>query len=294
MTPLISVVVPVRNGAATIGACLNGLAAQALPAERYEVIVVDDGSTDASGEVAGALGACVVPREAGGAAAARNTGWQSARGDWIAFTDADCVPSRSWLTTFAREIESRDGELLGAAGRTVGYESDSPAARFVDLAGGLDSERHLAHPTFPFAPSCNVLYRKEALAAVRGFDERFSSYEACDLHTRLVEHRPGSFVFAPRAVVLHRHRASWPDYWHQQYSYGRGYAQFVWHYRERLHWSLGDEARAWTSVLRAGAELLTARGADDALVRRGTAVKLLAQRLGFDATFWRGSERARW
>ena len=244
--------------------------------------------------VAESLATRVISREPGGAGAARNTGWLAARGRWIAFTDADCVPSRSWLATFTAEIQRDGDELLGAAGRTVGYASESSAARFVDLVGGLDGERHLEHPTFPFAPSCNLLYRRDALAEVGGFDERFSSYEACDLHTRLVEHRSGPFVFAPRAVVLHRHRDSWRGYWRQQYSYGRGYAQFVWRYRDRLPWSIREESRAWASVLQAGAATLVVHDGDEALVRRGLAMKLLAQRLGFDATFWTRAERSRW
>jgi glycosyltransferase involved in cell wall biosynthesis len=294
VTPELSVVVPVRNGGSTLESCLHALASQSLPRERFEIIVVDDGSTDGSVGVATPLATRVISRAPGGAGAARNTGWEAARGRWVAFTDADCVPSRSWLATFTAEIERGGGELLGAAGRTVGYDSESSAARFVDLVGGLDGERHLDHPTFPFAPSCNVMYRRDALAEVGGFDERFSSYEACDLHTRLVATQPGPFVFAPRAVVLHRHRPSWAGYWRQQYSYGRGYAQFVWRYRDRLPWSVTEEARAWASVLRAAGAALVVHDGDEALVRRGLVVKLLAQRLGFDATFWGRAERARW
>lgn len=294
MTPLLSVVIPVHNGASTLDSCLTALASQSLPRDRFEVVVVDDGSVDASAEVAETAGARVLRRPNGGAAAARNTGWQSALAPWIAFTDADCVPSRSWLGAYAAEIEARGPDLLGAAGRTVGFESQTPAARFVDLAGGLDGERYLEHPTFPFAPSCNVVYRRDALERVGGFDERFTSYEACDLHTRLGERCGGPFVLVPRALVLHRHRASWRQYWSQQFSYGRGYAQFVWHYRDRLPWSLREEARSWVVVGRAGVDAARIRRGPAGLVRRGLATKLLAQRLGFDATFWRPRERARW
>jgi glycosyltransferase involved in cell wall biosynthesis len=294
MTPLVSVVVPVRNGASTLDSCMHALTTQSLPRERFEVVVVDDGSDDGSAEIADAAGARVLRRSPGGAGAARNAGWQSARAAWIAFTDADCVPSRSWLRSYATEIDGRGTDLLGAAGRTLGLESETPAACFVDLVGGLDGERYLEHPKFPFAPSCNLLYRRDALERVGGFDERFSSYEACDLHTRLIEDCGGEFVFTPRAVVLHRHRASWHEYWHQQYGYGRGYAQFVWHYRDRVPWSVREELRAWSGVGRAGLDALRTRDGSEGLVRRGLATKLLAQRLGFDATFWRSRERARW
>jgi glycosyltransferase involved in cell wall biosynthesis len=296
MRPELSVVVPVRNGEATLGECLRGLRTQSLAADRYEVIVVDDGSTDRSAAIAAEHATTVIRRRhAGGAAAARNAGWQEAQGRWVAFTDADCLPTRTWLAAFDAVLTRDPESALGAAGRTLGYESETDAARFADLIGSLDAERHLAHPVFPFAPSANVLYRRDALEAAGGFDERFRTYEACDLHTRLIDGGPARFEFVPRAVVLHRHRDSWRGYWRQQRGYGEGYAQFVWRYRDRLPWSNGDELRAWVVVGRAG--LAAARGggdADERLVRRGMLVKLLAQRVGFDATFWRRTERGRW
>jgi glycosyltransferase involved in cell wall biosynthesis len=295
VTPELSVVVPVRNGEATLRECLRCLAAQSLRPDRFEVIVVDDGSTDASAAVADEFATVVIRRRPGGAGAARNSGWQAARGRWIAFTDADCLPTRTWLAAFDAVLADDETEpVLGAAGRTLGFSSTTEAARFADLIGSLDAERHLAHPRFPFAPSANVLYRRDALAAAGGFDERFRSYEACDLHTRLVDATSARFEFVPRAVVLHRHRDSWRGYWRQQYGSGQGYAQFVWRYRDRQPWSYRDELRAWATVGRSAVAALPGGDADERLVRRGTLVKLLAQRLGFDSTFWRTSERNQW
>jgi glycosyltransferase involved in cell wall biosynthesis len=293
VAPDLSVVVPVHNGEATLARCLQALATQSLPRDRYEVVVVDDGSSDASARIAASFTNCVLPCSGRSAAAARNVGWRTAKGRWIAFTDADCVPSRSWLAALDSAL-SEPGRAFGAAGRTFGYQSETSAARFVDLTGGLDAERYLQHPTMPFAPTCNVVYRRDALAAIDGFDERLRSYEACDLHTRMVARFPGTFLFVPRAVVLHQHRSTWPGYWRQQYGYGQGYAQFVWHYRDRVPWTWREETRAWKSVLGAGAAALGVARDDAGLVRRGLFVKLLAQRMGFDATFWRRAERAQW
>jgi glycosyltransferase involved in cell wall biosynthesis len=291
MTVEASVVIPVHNGAATLADCLRALATQTLERSRFEVIVVDDGSDDGSHAVANELGARVVRQPRSGPAAARNAGWRRARGHWVAFTDADCLPSRVWL---ARLLDVVDANSLGAAGRTVGYLPNAPSARFADLLGSLDAARHLAHPVFPFAPSCNVIYRKDALAAVGGFDERYCSYEACDLHTRL-RADGDAFAYEPGAVVLHRHRATWLRYCAQQFSYGRGYGQFLWHHREERPWSAVDELRAWA---RAVATLASAawpsRTGDERLVRRGLAQKQLAQRVGFSTTYWSPRERRRW
>jgi len=294
----LSVVIPVYNGALTVADCLRGVLSQTLPAEEYAVIVVDDGSTDSTASVVKDFRVQLVTQPHRGAAAARNRGLSEARGEWVAFTDADCIPSRGWLRALLQAVDEQDAipPVLGAAGRVIGYQSTASAARFVDLAGGLDAERHLAHPTFPFAPSGNVMYRREAMRTAGGFDARYAAYEACELHTRLLRLHGGAFhfPFAPAAVVLHRHRASWPEYWRQQVGYGRGYAQFLLHHRDQLPWSPWRELRAWGHVALQGfAACWPARG-DRSLIRRGTFIKGVAQRTGFVTTYWTRRERARW
>jgi glycosyltransferase involved in cell wall biosynthesis len=292
----VSVVVPVHNGAGHLGACLHGLANQALPRERYEVIVVDDGSTDGTHAVAERFeGVQLIRQSRTRTAGARNAGWRAASARWIASIDSDCVPSRAWLTALLGAVTvDNDAPVVGAAGKTIGYGSDTAAARFVDLFGSYDAGRHLAHPAFPFASACNFIVRRSALEAVDGFDDRFVHYEAPELFVRLRGEVPGAFGFEPRAVVLHRHRAGWRGYWRQQRGYGRGYAQFLWLHRDEIPWSLGREARAWLQVAALGIGAAGTRRGDAALVRRGRFVKELALRVGFDTTYWSRRERARW
>lgn len=279
----VSVVVPAYNAGGTLQSCLRALASQDFPKDRFEVIVVDDGSSDNTASVARSEPVTLIERRNGGAAAARNTGWRKASGEWIAFTDADCLPARPWLRMLvdAAEAAGAREQALGSAGKTVGFESKTAAARFCDMAGSLDAQLHLSHPTFPFAPSSNLMYRRSALQAVDGFDERYTSYEACDLHWRITNSLKGAFVYEPRALVLHRHRADWHSFWRQQYSYGKGYAQFVRYHRDACHWTFGDEARAWADISKLG--LGAWRAPDDTalLYRRGMLIKKLAQRLGF-------------
>lgn len=296
--PTVSVVIPARNAAGTIGECLRAVRAQSLAADRREVIVIVDGrSHDATEQIARELGATVIVQGQTGAGGARNQGVRAARGTWIAFTDADCVPTRGWLRALiaAVDADSPTGSLaLGAAGPTIGIESHTAAARFVDLTGGLQAERHLAHARYPWAPTANVLYRRAALLEVGGFDSRFVSYEGCDLHTRLLRSVGGRFELAPRALVYHRHRAGWRAYWRQQLNYGRGYAQFFLRYRDELPWNGSDEARSWLGLGSAGIRALVSANGDRGLVRRGTFVKALAQRIGFATTYWRAEEAERW
>jgi glycosyltransferase involved in cell wall biosynthesis len=297
-TPTVSIVVPALNAEATLTECLRAIASQTLPvAEREMIVVADTRSTDRTAQLARAAGVTVVSHGGPNAGSARNCGTSVARGRWIAFVDADCIPARGWLANLvgAAEAAATDSSgALGAAGQVIGYQSTTPAARFVDLSGGLRADRHLAHERYPWAPTLNLLYRREALLAVGGFDERFDSYEGCDLHTRLVRSVGGPFVYAPNAVVYHRHRAGWRAYWRQQVNYGRGFAQFFLRYQDELRWSARDEARSWLRIATTGFRALATRSGDEALIKRGTFVKAVAQRRGFVTTFWRRGEVRRW
>jgi glycosyltransferase involved in cell wall biosynthesis len=285
MSALMSVVVPVYNGADTLKDCLRSLANQNMPRDAYEVIVVDDGSSDLSAEAALQFDVRLLRQENGGAAAARNTGMRAATGEWVAFTDADCVASRGWLRALAHATTSATENVNCVAGKTLGFKSVTPAARFVDLLGSLDAARHLAHPRYPFAPSGNVAYRRTSLLAVGGYDPRYRSYEACDLHQRLAR-LGGRSLYEPAALVFHRHRATWRQYWRQQRSYGQGLAYFMRARADEIGWSLLDELHEWCCIAVKGAVALRPGQNDEALARRGTFVKQLAQRIGFVGTYW--------
>jgi glycosyltransferase involved in cell wall biosynthesis len=287
---LVSVVVPVYNGADTLKDCLQSLAKQNAPRDAFEIIVVDDGSSDRSSDVASDFDVRVLRQPNAGAAAARNTGMLAARAEWVAFTDADCVASRGWLKALLRTSASAPEDVNCIAGKTIGFNSVTPAARFVDLFGSLDAERHLSHPRYPFAPSGNVAYRRSSLTAVGGYDPRYRSYEACDLHQRLAP-LGGRSLYDPAALVFHRHRATWPQYWRQQRAYGEGLAYFMRNRAGEIRWSILDELRAWSNIARNGIAALRPGRNDEALARRGTFVKHLAQRVGFVGTYWNTAGR---
>lgn len=285
MSVPISVVVPVYNGEHTLCDCLRSLETQNISRSSYEIIVVDDGSSDRSAAIAASSGVRVIRQANAGPAAARNAGVATSNAEWVAFTDADCVASRGWLKALSRRADVSAEDVICIAGKTVGLASNTPAARFVDLHGAFDAGRHLSHPRYPFAPSGNVLYRRAALVAVGGYDARYRSYEACDLHQRLAA-GPGQCLFEPAALVFHRHRATWREYWRQQHSYGGGLAQFMRARAKEIRWSPADELLAWTAVVVSGFRAVLPGGGDDQLQRRGTFVRSLAQRVGFDAAYW--------
>ena len=144
---MISVVVPARDAEGTIRACVDALLHQTARRDTYEVIVVDDGSTDATARIAEQAGARVVSTSQGGPAAARNRGIAEARGDIILFTDADCVPLGDWID---RMIAPFDRGVDGVKGA---YLTRQPGLlpRFIQ-AEFEERYRHLAHFERMFAP----------------------------------------------------------------------------------------------------------------------------------------------
>jgi glycosyltransferase involved in cell wall biosynthesis len=292
----LSVVICVYNGADTLADCLRAVEQQSFPRREFEIIVVDDGSTDGSDQIARKFDVRVLKGPHRGLSAARNIGWRAAQSEWVAFTDDDCGPTRNWLQFLWRAVQAGqpNGRVLGAAGRIVGFPSDCAPPRYVELRGGFNTDRHLAHPRFPYAPMGNVLYRREAIEQVNGLDERYRTYESCDFHTRLCQTYGGAFFYEPNAIVFHRHYSTWKDYFRQQRGYGRGLGQFMWHYRAQVHWSLREEAVEWGKVLALASAAALPGDDERALVRHGDFVKHLALRIGFAETFWSREERRRW
>jgi glycosyltransferase involved in cell wall biosynthesis len=294
MNPRVSVVIPALNAESCIADAVRAVVTQPLPRSDFECIVIVDASTrDRTAEVAKRAGATIVLlADVGGRTIARNAGVGRARGEWIAFTDADCVPSRRWLPALLAAAQAADRSTLALAGKTIGLDSKTPAARFVNLIGALDAEIYLRHETMPWAPSGNLACRRADLLAVGGFDPEFKSYEAADLLLRMTERFSGRILYVPTAVVMHRHRATWREFWRQQFGYGGGYAQFFLRHADRWPWSPDREAGAWLRLLPLAAQAAAARG-EQGLVRRGLLLKQLAQRLGFVSTFYSLQERRR-
>lgn len=254
--PFVSIVVPVRNGAATLADLLASFRALDWPKERREILVVDNGSTDDTAAVLRRAGIEPIAEPVPGAARARNTGAARARGDLLAFTDADCVVSRGWLRHLAAAFE--DPTVGGAGGRTDTFPPATATERYAARTRHLDAERHLAHPTFPFAPTGNAAYRRAIFEAIGGFDVDFTWGEPIDLAKRVVR-RGWRLVYAPRAVVLHRARATLEDFHRQHRGYGYSLALLCAKYRDEVTWDAARDAAAEAEVRAAFLALLAAR-----------------------------------
>ncbi len=218
--PLVSVVVCTHNGARTLPQCLNAVRGLSYP--DFELIVVDDGSSDGSADIARAHGAILVEIEHRGLSAARNVGTERANGAIVAFLDDDAFPDPDWLHYVAAQLQANGHGGIG--GPNIPPEDDSLVADCVAAAPGgpihvLISDREAEH-----VPGCNMAFRKSALEEIGGFDERFRvAGDDVDVCWRLQE-SGRTLGFSAGAVVMHRRRDSIRRYLKQQYGYGKAEA----------------------------------------------------------------------
>ncbi len=195
----VSVVVATRDRADRLPALLGALAAQTLPRERFEVVVVDDGSADATSAALadGAVEIALRHARPRGPAAARNTGWRAASGPIVAFTDDDCRPEPEWLAAGLAAAAAAPGALI--QGRTRPEPGDEPRLRDRPRARSIRIDA-----LGPFFETCNVFYPRALLERAGGFDERITTpgSEDTDLALRSLEEGARA-AFAPDAVVNH-------------------------------------------------------------------------------------------
>jgi glycosyltransferase involved in cell wall biosynthesis len=202
--PVISVVVPTYRRDALLARCLDALVSQRLSHD-YEIVVADNAASSSTEELVLELAAkasspvrYVNAADRKGPAAARNKGWQAARGHFIAFTDDDCIPDPGWLAAGLRRLGFG---AEGVWGRVVVPLPEAPTDYERDAAGLQTAE----------FVSANCFYRRDILASVGGFDETFQQAwrEDSDLYFTLLK-RGCRLVHEPAAVVVHPPRpAQW-------------------------------------------------------------------------------------
>jgi GT2 family glycosyltransferase len=219
--PRISVVVCSRNGAATIGKCMAGVAALDYP--DFEAIVVDDGSTDATAEIVGEFpGVRLIRTAHRGLSAARNAGLAAASGELVAYLDDDARPDPGWLRYLARAFAS--SSHAGIGGPNIPPPMSRAVAQAIAKAPGGPVHILLTDTLAEHIPGCNMAFRRDALLRIGGFDERFRvAGDDVDVCWRLQEGGE-TLGFSPAAAVEHRPRTTLRGYWRQQRGYGRAEA----------------------------------------------------------------------
>jgi len=200
----VSVIVPVYNGEKVIADCLKALLSQNYPKNKYEIIVVDDGSKDKTKEIVKKFRKVrLLQQEHKGPAAARNFGARLAKGKILLFTDADCIPDKDWIKNMVRHFEKG---VVGVSGTYKTLNKESLVARFV----GYEIERRhkeLERKKYiDFIGTYSAGYRRDVFFKFKGFDESFpiASGEDAELSFRLAENGY-KMIFSKDAFVWHNH-----------------------------------------------------------------------------------------
>ena len=217
--PDVSVVIPVHDAEATLGACLRGLGAQTLGADRYEIVVVDNNSRDGSIAVAREHADVTVleePRQ--GAYAARNRGLGVVRGRVVAFTDPDCVPDEDWLERALAAVATGTVIALGEtlpASRSWGLRLLSTYARVKDeyVFGGSDV-------TLYYGRTNNMAVLRSALDMLGPFGEQRRGADTVLVHSAAARYGAERIRFVPEMRVVHDELDSVRSYLRKIHIYG--------------------------------------------------------------------------
>ncbi|MEJ7575677.1 MAG: glycosyltransferase [Pyrinomonadaceae bacterium] len=218
--PSVSVVVCSYNGALAIRDCLEGLLK--LKYTNYEVIIVDDGSTDETAAIAGEYPFRVISTKNQGLSAARNVGMEAARGEIVAYTDDDARPDEHWLQYLAHAFMT--STHAGIGGPNIAPAGDGLIADAIANAPGGPVHVLLSDTEAEHIPGCNMAFRREALLEVEGCDAIFrAAGDDVDLCWR-VQASGHTIGFSHAAMVWHHRRNSVRTYWKQQQGYGKAEA----------------------------------------------------------------------
>ena len=227
--PRISVVLCSHDGSRTIRESCEGLVRLDYP--DFEVIVVDDGSSDDTAAIAREYDFRVISTPHRGLSHARNTGCAAATGEIIAYIDDDAYPDSDWLTHLAIAFSGAD--YVGVGGPNISPPDDAPVAQCVANAPGNPAHVLLTDVEAEHIPGCNMAFRKAALDEIGGFDPQFrSAGDDVDVCWRLRDNG-GTLGFSPAAVVWHHRRASLRAYLKQQIGYGRAETALAWKWKDR-------------------------------------------------------------
>jgi len=220
----VSFIVPVYNAEKTVVKALESILSQQTPDRKFEIIVIDDGSTDGSARAVRDLFPQVklVTKRNGGEASALNEGLKHGTGDFVAIVEADVALYPGWLETLSGEFD--DPSVMGAGGYLVTPPDDSWIARIA----GYEVEQKFAtkQRVTGHITSANALYRREAFELFGRFDERLrNAILDSDFNSRIVQ-GGCKLIYNKEAKAKHHYKARLPDYLRRQYAYAR-YRMYV-------------------------------------------------------------------
>lgn len=220
--PMCSIVICSYNGASTVDSCLRSMEKLRYPGE-YEVIFVDDGSTDGTQQILKRYPRVRnIKQRNMGLSYARNVGMEAAKGEIVVYTDSDCEADEDWLYYLALAFQR--GGYVGMGGPNLIPDEGSWVADCVGLSPGGPTHVMIDDREAEHVPGCNMAFLKTALKSVNGFDPQFrKAGDDVDVIWRLQD-LGYAIGFAPAALVWHYRRNTVKAYLKQQRGYGEAEA----------------------------------------------------------------------
>jgi len=222
--PLFSIVIPTYDRPRQLSACLQAVNRLDYPRDQFEVIIADDGSQSPLEAVvasfADRMNITLTSQKHSCPAAARNTGADLAKGDYLAFTDDDCAPASDWLTMLKRRFAETPNNAIG--GRILNLLHNNPYSSLSQMI--IDAVYDYYNDTRSqarFFVTNNLAVPKKLFCSVGGFNANFKTSEDrefCDRWLSSGYH----MTYAPEVVIYHANLLTMASFWRQHFNYGRG------------------------------------------------------------------------
>ncbi|MGD9852432.1 MAG: glycosyltransferase family 2 protein [Nitrospirales bacterium] len=226
LTPIVSIIIPTYNRPDQLSSCLQAIDRLTYPRDRFEVIVVDDGSrvplNSTVEHFSHRMAIKLVSQNNSGPAIARNRGADEAKGEILAFIDDDCTPSPGWLHAIVDTY--RDAPDCGIGGKTINILTNNLYAETSQMLLDYLYEYYNQDLQSPkFFASNNLAFSRSAFLKSGGFSPIYrvpagEDRELCDRWTTQGRH----LRFAPDAIVFHAHPLNCRTLWRQHFNYGKG------------------------------------------------------------------------
>lgn len=228
--PFVSIIIPVKDEAGLLEACLESISHLDYSKSRIEVVVADGMSKDNSAEIATQYGAKVVLNEKQTVAPGRNIAFKQAVGEIIAFTDADCFVDKNWVKNSLKYFKDENIACVGGPNLTPSNEGDfGRAVGFVFnqklfSAGSIHARELKEVVEVKSIPGCNAIYRRNALDKVMPIDESLLTCDDTELNQRLID-KGYKLLYTPDVFVWHYRRPNPKRLFKQMYRYAIGRLQ---------------------------------------------------------------------
>ena len=228
--PLVSVIVCAYNEEETIGECLDSVLASTYP--DLELILCDDGSTDATAEIAAKRGVRTLGLSHGGLSRARNAGLHASNGGIVAYLDADAACHPDWPFHLALSFETG---VAASGGPNLPFADVGLVERAIAHVPGQASEVLLGPGSAEHVPGCNMAFNRDRLIEIGGFDVRYvAAGDDVDVCWKLLDRRY-KIGFSPAGQVEHHRRATTRGFLRQQVGYGRAERMLMGPHRNRIN-----------------------------------------------------------